>query len=165
MTEQLHGAKCFPARRLCLPQVERDGLGRESVVSQRRGVESGARLQTVECCPHSSVANHCSCSVTLTHFHIHRVLRGFPGGSDGKESACNVGHLASIPELGRSWEEAWQPTPVFLPGESPWTEEPGGLRFTGLQSWTRLTDYAQHTEYLKEHQAQIRISKLLGSQN
>ena len=21
----------------------------------------------------------------------------------------------------------WQPTPVFLPGESPWTEEPGGL--------------------------------------
>ena len=23
---------------------------------------------------------------------------------------------------------AWQPTPVFLPGESPWTEEPGGLQ-------------------------------------
>ena len=21
----------------------------------------------------------------------------------------------------------WQPTPVFLPGESPWTEEPGGV--------------------------------------
>ena len=27
---------------------------------------------------------------------------GFPGGSAGKESACNVGHLGSIPELGRS---------------------------------------------------------------
>ena len=26
---------------------------------------------------------------------------GFPGGSDGKESACNVGDLGSIPELGR----------------------------------------------------------------
>ena len=25
------------------------------------------------------------------------------------------------------WGRAWQPTPVFLPGESPWTEEPGGL--------------------------------------
>ena len=24
-------------------------------------------------------------------------------------------------------EEAWQPTPVFLPGESPWTEETVGL--------------------------------------
>ena len=23
-------------------------------------------------------------------------------------------------------EEAWQPTPVFLPGESPWAEEPDG---------------------------------------
>ena len=24
-------------------------------------------------------------------------------------------------------------TPVFLPGESPWTEEPDGLQSTGLQ--------------------------------
>ena len=24
---------------------------------------------------------------------------GFPGGSDGKESACNARHLGSIPEL------------------------------------------------------------------
>ena len=28
---------------------------------------------------------------------------------------------------------AWQPTPVFLPGESPGTEEPGGLQSMGLQ--------------------------------
>ena len=27
---------------------------------------------------------------------------GFPGGSDGKESACNVGDVGSIPGLGRS---------------------------------------------------------------
>ena len=27
---------------------------------------------------------------------------GFPGGSDGKESACNVGDLGLIPESGRS---------------------------------------------------------------
>jgi len=26
------------------------------------------------------------------------------------------------------WRWAWRPTPVFLPGESPWTEEPGGLQ-------------------------------------
>ena len=26
------------------------------------------------------------------------------------------------------WRRAWQPTPVFLPGESPWTEEPGRLQ-------------------------------------
>ena len=27
---------------------------------------------------------------------------GFPGGSEGKESTCNVGDLSLIPELGRS---------------------------------------------------------------
>ena len=27
---------------------------------------------------------------------------GFPGGSDGKESSCNVGDLGSVPGLGRS---------------------------------------------------------------
>ena len=30
------------------------------------------------------------------------VFLGFPGGSAGKESACNVGDLGSIPGLGRS---------------------------------------------------------------
>ena len=32
---------------------------------------------------------------------LHLVL-GFPGGSDGKESACNAGDLGSISELGMS---------------------------------------------------------------
>ena len=31
------------------------------------------------------------------------------------------------------WRRAWQPTPVFLPGESPWTEESGRLQAMGLQ--------------------------------
>ena len=35
------------------------------------------------------------------------------------------------------WRRAWQPTPVFLPGESPWTEEPGGPQDHGVaKSWT-----------------------------
>ena len=33
------------------------------------------------------------------------VFLGLPGGSAGKESACNVGNLGSIPGLGRSPEE------------------------------------------------------------
>ena len=32
--------------------------------------------------------------------------KGFPGDSDGKESACDAGDLGSIPGLGRSPEEA-----------------------------------------------------------
>ena len=44
---------------------------------------------------------------------------GFPGGSEGKASACNVGDLGLIPGSGRSPGEGnVQPTPVFLPGES-----------------------------------------------
>ena len=36
------------------------------------------------------------------------------------------------------WRRKWQPTSV-LSGESPWTEEPGGLQSTGVaQSQTRL---------------------------
>ena len=31
------------------------------------------------------------------------------------------------------WRRAWQPTPVFLPGECPWIEEPGRLQSMGLQ--------------------------------
>ena len=41
----------------------------------------------------------------------------FPGGSDSKESACNVRDLGSIPVSGR-FPGAWQPTSIFLPGES-----------------------------------------------
>ena len=32
------------------------------------------------------------------------------------------------------WRRAWQPTPVFLPGESPWTEEPSWLQSMGSES-------------------------------
>ena len=46
---------------------------------------------------------------------------GLPSWLSGKESACNVGDLGSIPEsnpwVGKiPWRRKWQPTPVFLPG-------------------------------------------------
>ena len=44
---------------------------------------------------------------------------GFPGGSDGKASACSAGDPGSIPGLGRSPGEGnGNPTPVSLPGKS-----------------------------------------------
>ncbi|KAB0365496.1 hypothetical protein FD754_009652 [Muntiacus muntjak] len=38
-----------------------------------------------------------------------------------------------------SWRKAWQPTPAFLPGESPWTEEPCRVQSIGSQrlSWSK----------------------------
>ena len=59
---------------------------------------------------------------------------GFPGGSDGKESACNAGDLGSIPGLGRSPGEGNGAThSSILAWKIPWTEEPGGLQFMGSQ--------------------------------
>ena len=45
------------------------------------------------------------------------------------------------------WWKLWQPAPVSLPGEYPWTEEPGRLQSMGSQnSWTQLSDGAcMHT--------------------
>ena len=45
-------------------------------------------------------------------------LTSFPGGSDGKESACDAG-CGFDPWVGKiPRRRKWQPTPVFLPGES-----------------------------------------------
>ena len=40
----------------------------------------------------------------------------FPGGSDGKESACSSGDLPWVRKS--PWRREWQHTPVFMPGES-----------------------------------------------
>ena len=57
-------------------------------------------------------------------------------------SAGDIRDTGSIPWVGKiPWRKAWQPTPVYLPEESPWTEEPGGLESVGLQSrhdWRNL---------------------------
>jgi len=70
---------------------------------------------------------------------------GFPGGSACKESACNVGP-GFEPWVGKiSLKMAWQPTPVFLPGES---HRQRALRATvhGVtKSKTLLSNQAQHT--------------------
>ena len=55
---------------------------------------------------------------------------GFPGGSDGKETAYKVEDPGSIPGSGRSPGEENGSTPVFLPG-TPWIEVPGRLQAMG----------------------------------
>ena len=70
----------------------------------------------------------------LDYFLIIYFFTCFPGGPDGKASACNVRDPVSISGLGGSpGEKKWQPIPVFLPGEfhgkkslvgySPWSHK------------------------------------------
>ena len=53
---------------------------------------------------------------------------GFPGSSVSKESACSVGDLGSIPELGRSHGEGNGYPLQYSCLKILWTEEPGGLQ-------------------------------------
>ena len=58
---------------------------------------------------------------------------GFPGGSDGKESTCDVGDR--IQSLGREdpLEEEMATHSSILAWKTPWTEEPGELQSIGLK--------------------------------
>ena len=65
----------------------------------------------------------------------------WPGGSDGKESACNVGDtglnlwVRKIP-----WRRAWLLTPVFFPGESH-----GQRNLVGYSPWgCKESDMTEH---------------------
>ena len=75
-----------------------------------------------------------------------RELRGPPRWLRSKESACQFRKLRRHgfnPWVGKiPWRRKWQPTPLFLPGKIPRTEEPGGVQSTGAQSWTWLSTYA-----------------------
>ena len=70
----------------------------------------------------------------------------FSGGSDGKESTCNVGDLSSVPELVRSLEKGTDTHSSILAWRIPWTGEPGRSQpVHGVaKSWTRLSDFHTH---------------------
>ena len=48
-----------------------------------------------------------------------------------KKSPCIAGDWGLILDWEDTLENAWPPILVSLPGESPWTEEPGGLKTMG----------------------------------
>ena len=66
---------------------------------------------------------------------------GLPNGSDGKESVSNAEDPGSIPGSGRfPWRRKWQPTPVFLPGESHGQRSLVGCSPWGSKSRTWLSN-------------------------
>ena len=69
----------------------------------------------------------------------------FPGGSDGKESACNSGDPGSVPESGRFPGEGHGNPLQYSCLENPWTEEPGGLQFMDPKE-TDPTEQLTHTQ-------------------
>ena len=93
---------------------------------------------------HSASLQKLSCSSTMISGHKQETEIGynttnlyvnlrFPGGSEVKASACNAGHLGSIPGSGRSPREGNGNHSNILAWEIPWMQEHGGLQSTGSQ--------------------------------
>ena len=70
--------------------------------------------------------------------------RGFSGGLDDKECACNVGDPGSIPGLGRSPGRGHGNPLQYSCLENPWIEEPGRLHFVGWQKILDTTEWLTH---------------------
>ena len=60
--------------------------------------------------------------------------KGFPGGSDGKESAFSARDPGLILQLKRPPGEGNATHSSILAQRIPWTEDPGGLQSMGLQT-------------------------------
>ena len=69
------------------------------------------------------------------------MLPGFPGGSEVKESACNVGDLGSIPRSGRSPGEGNGNPLQYSCLENPMNGGAWWATVHGVaKSWTQLSD-------------------------
>ena len=78
---------------------------------------------------------------------------GFPGGASGKEPACQCRRhkrcgfdhwVQKIP-----WKKVWQPTPVFLPGESCEQRSLAGDAPWSSKEWdTEASDLASRCTYV-----------------
>ena len=84
----------------------------------------------------------------MYYFSIYKAPRlhilGFPGGSAGKEPACNVGDLGSIPGLGRSPGEG-KVYPIQYPGLK---NSMNSIVHGVTKSRTRLSDFHFHFQLL-----------------
>ena len=67
-------------------------------------------------------------------------FQGFPGGSDGKESACNAGDPGLILRSGKSPGEGNGYHSSVLAWEIQWTEEPSAWGPWGHKELDTLSD-------------------------
>ena len=83
-----------------------------------------------------------------------QVDTGLPGGTSGKEAACQSRRhkRCRFISLSRevSWRRSWQPTPVFLPGEAHGQRSPMGYSPQGSKE-SDGTEVTQHAQRIREY--------------
>ena len=138
---------------------------------QYSGLENSMDLFIIWGCPDSSVGKESTCNA------------GDPGSIPGLGGSAGEGigyslqyswasHVAqlvkNLPAVWETWVQslgwedlwrrAWQPTPVFLPGESPWTKEDRGAWQATVhgvtKSQTRLKQLSTHAMYTQHSHTQ-----------
>ena len=78
-----------------------------------------------------SLRVRCHC---LLRIDIHIYIYGFPRWLSGKEPTCQCRRHGFNSWAGKiPWRRKWQPTPVFLPGQSHGRRSLLGLQFRGLR--------------------------------
>ena len=90
--------------------------------------------------------------MTCSYFQFLKSHLGFPGDSDGKESACNVGDPGSVPEWGRSPGEG-----IGYPLQYSGLENSMDCMVCGIaKTLTRLSNFHFHftllPEFFKTHE-------------
>ena len=85
--------------------------------------------------------------------HVYWVGQPYTGGAIGKEPTCQCRRRKRCgfdPWVGKIlWRRAWQPTPVFLPGESHGQRSLAGWSM-GSQDWTHISEFARtHIHHLR----------------
>ena len=78
-------------------------------------------------------AGHTIYVITMHSHNTDRYTLGFPGGSDGKESACNAGDPGSVLGQEDLLEKAMVTHSSVLAWSIPWTGDPGELQSMGWQ--------------------------------
>ena len=73
---------------------------------------------------------------------------GFPGGAEVKSVCLQCGRPGFDPWVGKiPWRRKWQPTPVFLPGESHGQRSFVGYSPRVAKSWTQLSDFTSWQDF------------------
>ena len=109
----------------------------------------GTKISQALCYSQNKHKNTTFFEITILKRYLHpHVHAGLPGGTSGREPTCQCRQhkrRGFNPWLGKiPWRRAWQPTPVFLPGESM---DRGAWQATVhwvTKNWTRLKQQSTH---------------------
>ena len=100
---------------------------------------------------------------------INNLIWGFSGGTSGKEPACQFRRLRFDPWVRKMpWRRKWQPTLVFLPGESmdrgAWQTTSLGLQRIRVTEWLSIHTHIYCLQGLEELFTKAELALLCWSQ-